>query len=586
VNFFHHLNASILYPVNVKRLFEDIALGYISPGIYNVNLTVTDDYENTSTTSIIVIVTNVQPLAQAQADTNSIFEEEAIFFDASTSWDTPSDSLSFLWDFGDGTQSSEVSPIHVYQDQGEYTVTLTATDMYGGESKDMLQITVTNIEPWIIAANVTGMYYLEKPLHFTVTADDTPMDLPGLQYIWDFGDGTIAHQQNVTYMFPEAGTFIVTVTVTDNNGASDSAEIQITITDPEISTSVSSTSPFQDETIFFNATHELDDGSYTYDWYFGDGSTNEGKNVSHTFTKVGMVTPWLIVSDGNDSTTVFLPEITVVNVAPVPALDFEKVQVIEDEPVQFHATNSTDSPSDRSKLTYTWDFDDGSSGHGIEVTHRFLDVGNYIVTLTMNDGKTTNSTNVLIGVHNLPPTAHADKSTEGKATVGEPVILDASGTTDTSSDMADLNYTWTIGNNTIYGKVIRYTFEATGEIMVTLLVRDNNGATSEDTLTFQVSKARVSENEETMNAISWILIIVMLILLGVICFLFIIKNEAQYIDVPTDEEVISVEGKIDNEMFRPKGDDQEPGIVVVTDQEVEVLDEEGKAVEVEEETQG
>jgi len=291
---------------------------YTVPGAYQVNLIVTDNYENTSRASIIVIVENVLPTAQADADPYSVFEDEPITFDGSGSWDTPSDIISFNWDFGNGTQSTEVSPVHVFQEQGDYTVTLTAIDLFGGESKAMLSISVTNIEPWIVVSNVTGMHYPGKPLHFTVAADDTSMDLPSLEYTWDFDDGTIGYEQNITHMFTEAGIFNVTVTVTDDNGASDSANILIIITDPEITTSVSDAPIYQDEKVFFDASHELDDGSFVYTWNFGDGTTEVWKDTTHTYIQSGIFSPWLIIDNGIENVTIFLQEIMVENVIPTP----------------------------------------------------------------------------------------------------------------------------------------------------------------------------------------------------------------------------------------------------------------------------
>jgi len=533
--------------------------------------------------SIAVIVENVLPTAHADADTNLAFEDEQIMFDASNSWDTPSDIVSFLWDFGDGTQTTYVSPTHAYQNEGEYEVSLTAMDMFGGESKAMLSISVTNIEPGIVETNVTGMHYPGKPLHFAVTADDTPIDVSSLEYTWDFHDGTITHEQNVIHIFQEAGIFNVTVSVTDNNGASDSANILITISNPEITTSVSSTLIFQDETVFFNAFHELDDGSFVYTWHFSDGYSAEGKNVSHPFNKVGIFTPWLMVSEGKENYTIFLPEIKVQNVVPVPVIQPDKLQVTEDETVRFNASESWDSLSDLPHITYTWDFCDDSKGAGNEVIHVFPDMGNYTVTLTVSDGKTTGTTEVQIEVQNLLPVADSGTPKERKATVGELVILDASGTIDTPSDIPELNYTWKIGNDTVYGKVVSYMFSKTGEFTVSLIVRDNNGATSKDTITFRLSKESESDDAK-MSTLNWILVVVIIVFLVVIGFLLSAKrDETLYREMKAEEEAIVVEGEIDEGSFKPKEVDLETSVEVVEGQEVEISGEEVEVVEEESE---
>jgi len=589
---------------------------YTAPGAYHVNLTVTDDYENTSTASIIVIVKNVEPVIVTGVEKNSAFEDEPIVFDASFCWDTPSDSLSFNWDFGDGVQTEESVASHAFQSEGYFMVTLTITDRHGCKNTSTHYITVTNNAPWDVSAGEDISTYVDHAVEFNGSAKDTISDIGSLKYSWDLGDGMKAMGQNVTHVYSESGVYEVNLTVTDNNGASAYAWVNVTAKDPEILVSVSSYQIFHDETVFFNASHELDDGSFVYTWHFGDGYSADEKNVSHTFNKVGIFTPLLIVNDGMENTSVFLPEITVQNVVPVPAIQADKLQVIEDETVQFHGSGSLDSPSDLSMLSYSWDFGDGSNSVGIEVIHAFSDLGNYKVVLTVNDGKNTSTTEVNIEVQNLPPVADSGTPNERKATVDEPVILDASGTTDTPSDIPELNYTWKIGNETVYGEIVSYTFSKPGEFTVTLIVRDNNGETSEDTITFQVSKESESD-DAAMNTISWILVVVIVVFLVVIGFLISVKrDEALYKELKAEEEAIVVEGEIDEEsfkpkddvtetivevdevqdvemteaevgvgegemdddMFKPKGDDQESRVEVVERQEVEVSDEDIEVV--------
>ena len=510
---------------------------YTIPGVYQVNLTVTDDYGNTSTTSIIVIVVNVDPTAQAETSTNSAFEDEEIQFDASTSWDTPSDIISFLWDFGDGTQTAYVSPIHVFQDEGNYEVSLTVMDMFGGESTTNIYISISNIEPWIVETNVDGMNYPGKPLHFTVMADDTAGDVPSLEYSWDFGDGTKAGGWNVTHVFLEAGIFDMKVTVTDDNGASDSTDIQITITDPEITTSVSSTSIFQDGSVIFNASHELDDGSFVYIWYFGDGTTALEQEASHIYSMAGIFTPRLMINDGTKNTTIFLQEIIVSNVVPIPVINVDTLLVTEDALITFNASESADSPSDQPILTYVWDFGDGSNGVGIEVTHLYSRQGVYQATMTVSDGKVTNTSQVEINVLNVCPTANAGPEKYRRAAVKTPIILDASASSGTVSDMPFLNYTWKIENESLYGKVVSYTFTSPGSFSVTLQVRDDDNCTSEDTILFLITKASEAKDEETMSALSWILVVIIVVFLAVIGFLiFSVRDEAFYREMKAEEQ--------------------------------------------------
>jgi len=551
---------------------------YTIPGVYQVNLTVTDDYDNTSTASIAVIVENVIPTAKGSADPTSIFEDEQIVFVAFGSEDTISDSISYLWDFGDSEQSDMYDPAHTYKSEGEYEVTLTVTDNYGGESSTFLYVLVSNKAPWDVSAGEDISVFIGHEVDFQGQASDTISDNGSLHYSWDLGDGMETEGQDVSHVYDQPGVYQVNLTVTDNDGASNNAVINVTVNDPEITTSISSTSIFQDEEVFFDASHEIDDGSFVYTWYFGDGSMNVWNETSHNYNRSGIFSPYLIIDTGIENVTIFLQEIVVNNVIPTPRIMPEGYHKTEDESITFHSFFSWDSISDRPYLTYVWDFGDGSNGPGNFVNHTYTQAGTYILKLTVSDGKSTNSTQVEIEVENLSPTADAGSPKERESTVGSPVLFDASHSSDTNSDLPELNYTWKIGEDRTYGKIIGYTFETSGEFTVVLEVRDNNGAVSEDTLTFEVSKSSEPDDEQTMNTISWILVVTIIVIMVVIGFLIqAMRDERLYKEMKAEEaasggeiivgvETIVVEGVIEDESFKPK-DEVHPVTVAIAEEQ-------------------
>jgi len=561
---------------------------YTVPGVYRVILTVTDDYENTSTASIIVIVQNVIPTAHADFDANSVFEDESITFDASGSWDTPSDSLTFLWDFGDGVQSDQIVISHVFQQEGYYMVTLTVTDSYGGENTSTHYITVTNMAPWDVSAGEDVSVYTNDAVVFNGSANDTISDIQSLQYSWDFGDGTKASGKGVTHAYPRSGLYEVNFIVTDNNGASAHALINVTVKDPEIKWNIVTEWDYkiigdsiisQDDILFFNASHEFDDGSFIYHWNFGNGYSEDGQNVSHNFTICGTFNPWLVVFDGLENTIVFLPEIRVGNAGPGAVVNHGSPwKVNESESVELNASGSWDSPSDMGNLVYIWDFGDGSTGHGWNVSHHYSKSGGYTVTLMVSDGKDIGLAGVLIEVQNLPPSADVGTPGERKASVGQPVIFDASGSTDTLSDLHALNYTWRIDNDTVYGKVVGYTFSKTGDFTVSLIVRDDDGATSEDTVTYHVLKESEPE-EDKMKTINWILIGIVVIFLVTIGLLLITRRGVPPEEFGEDEVAAVIESEVDYDSFKPKNGNQQPTVELTVESDVEISYDEVEVVE-------
>ncbi|AEH60073.1 S-layer-related duplication domain protein [Methanosalsum zhilinae DSM 4017] len=138
-------------------------------------------------------------------------------------------AVNYLWDFGDGTTSTDPSPTHTYEEIGTYTVTLTVTNDVGEDSAERT-ITVTEeeiLEP--VAAFTAQPQEGEAPL--TVTFTDQSEH--AVSYQWDFGDGTTSTDASPTHTYEEAGEYTVTLTVENEIGETDSAQRTITVQEPE-----------------------------------------------------------------------------------------------------------------------------------------------------------------------------------------------------------------------------------------------------------------------------------------------------------------------------------------------------------------
>lgn len=119
-----------------------------------------------------------------------------------------------LWNFGDGTNSTEQNPTHVFNAVGTYTVRLTVTG-YGGSTTMSKQIVVTSPVPF---ANFTA-----TPTSGTVPLNVTFTDLSTgniASRFWDFGDGKNSTAPNPYHVFNSVGTFTVNLTVTGPDGRS------------------------------------------------------------------------------------------------------------------------------------------------------------------------------------------------------------------------------------------------------------------------------------------------------------------------------------------------------------------------------
>ena len=154
----------------------------------------------------------------------------------------------------------------------------------------------------------------------TVTVDaSSSSDSDGSieRYEWTFGDGTTAAGESASHAFDSAGTYTVTLTVSDDAGGSDSVSKTIGVGTSNESPSASfTTSPSTsaiDETVSFDASGSTDsDGSIErYEWDFGDGTTGTGRTVTHSFESTGDYTVSLTVTDDAGATDTVAKSITV-----------------------------------------------------------------------------------------------------------------------------------------------------------------------------------------------------------------------------------------------------------------------------------
>jgi PKD repeat protein len=150
-------------------------------------------------------------------------------FDASASTDPGGTIVSYAWDFGDGTNGTGVAPSHVYPTGGTYDVTLTVTDDAGGTDTEQQQVTV-------VAPNVAPTAsFSAQATNLDVSVDGSGSSDPDgsiVSYEWSFGDGGTASGVTAGHTYAAVGTYDVTLTVTDDDGAQGSVTHPVTVTQP------------------------------------------------------------------------------------------------------------------------------------------------------------------------------------------------------------------------------------------------------------------------------------------------------------------------------------------------------------------
>ncbi len=163
---------------------------------------------------------NVAPTANFSFTTNNL---TASFVDTST--DSDGTIASWAWSFGDGGTATQQNPSHTYAAAGSYAVVLTVTDNGGATNTISKTVTVTasNVAP---TANFS---FTTNNLTANFTDSSTDSDGTIASWAWNFGDGGTSTQQNPSHTYVVGGTYTVTLTVTDNGGATNTVAKTVTV---------------------------------------------------------------------------------------------------------------------------------------------------------------------------------------------------------------------------------------------------------------------------------------------------------------------------------------------------------------------
>ena len=125
-------------------------------------------------------------------------------------------------------------------------------------------------------------------------------------YEWDFGDGESASGVQVVHTFADDGNYTVRLTVYDDEGATDSATVQVEVQNPPpvARFTFSPENPVVGEPVTFDASTSVDPATglgtnsiVSYHWAFGDGHEGTGVVVEHIYNLPGNYTVTLTIMD-------------------------------------------------------------------------------------------------------------------------------------------------------------------------------------------------------------------------------------------------------------------------------------------------
>ena len=426
---------------------------------------------------------NTPPQSDA-GDAYSGIAGEAVQFNGAGSSDTDGTIESYAWDFGDGGTAVGVAPTHIYTNAGIYTAQLTVTDNDGATGTSTAQVTITavpaNTPPQSDAGDSYSGIAGEAVQFNGAGSSDTDGTIES--YAWAFGDGATAVGVSPTHIYTNAGIYTAQLTVTDNDGGTDTSTAQVTITATE------------EYTLLSYDDFESGWGNYTSGG--GDCLRYTGGTYAHQGSAAADI-------QDNSGTASSFYHTTGMDVS-TPGYTTIKVEF------WFRAESMDNSNED-----FLVQYFDGSSWHTVASYAQGIDFQNgqfYNKSLIISESDYTFPTNMKLRFmcdasgnaddvyideirvsaagaqenNNTPPQSDAGDAYSGIA--GEAVQFNGAGSSDTDGTIE--SYAWTFGDGgTAAGVAPTHIYTEAGSYTAQLTVTDNGGDTDISTAQVSISAA-------------------------------------------------------------------------------------------------
>lgn len=294
---------------------------FLTPGLYNVKLTVTDNSGTTGEAFVEVVVTerpgNIAPVPVIIADGQLGEAPYPVNFIGDQSYDPDGTVVLYRWNFGDGTFSTTVNPRHVYTQPGNYQATLTVTDNNGTEVES---------SPFIINAAAPPIVY--PPVIESITpatgssAGGTAITIRGAHFLGvtdvifaplgdnDGPEGTILRiidDSRMTVLSPPGTGKVNIRLINREHTSSTSAKTLYTyVPGPAVVVNADPLAGYPPLTVQFSSNGSSSPyGIASYSWDFGNGDvldfgdndTSTDINPVYTFTRAGYYLVRLTITD-------------------------------------------------------------------------------------------------------------------------------------------------------------------------------------------------------------------------------------------------------------------------------------------------
>jgi PKD repeat protein len=298
------------------------------------------------------------------------FTEDKICLPATVTFSDQSiNALEWLWDFGDGSQSIDKNPIHVYSVHPTKDVTLQIKNANGCIS----QVT-KSLNTFFKPDFSVDKYNICIPDQITFRSNT----LNAIDWFWDFGDGKTSSSENPIHTYDQQGEYSVKLITQSASGCYDTLVQENVINAMDVKAHfVANVAEGTCAPILVDFENQSS-GATKYEWNFGDGSTNERKDPFHVYTMVGHFDVRLVASNDHGCSNEFSINNLVTTNGPQANFSISDSIVCDPSMIQF-------SDMSESAIKWEWFFGDGTSSDTQNPEHQYAKAGSYIVSLMATD---------------------------------------------------------------------------------------------------------------------------------------------------------------------------------------------------------
>ncbi len=528
--------AAITTPANVTT-----GISALQQGVYVFSLKVTDNSGASNLDSIAVTVnpaSNIPPVANAGTSKSVILPVNSTSLDGSLSSDPDGSIVSYSWAQLSGpstatvTGGTQVVATAANLVAGLYTFELTVTDNQGATAKASVKISVVSsgIQPPV--ANAGADQTITLPTN-SVTIDGSGSSASSgtiISYTWTEKSGpsivSLANTSTNTLNNLQAGVYIFILKVTDNNAATGSDSVKITV-NPAVNQApvadagagISLTLPANSTTLDGTKSFDPDGTISTYTWIRISGPNNPATSGANTATLnvsglvAGQYIYQLTVTDNSGASSSARVKIIVMGAANIPPLaNAGPNQSITAPANSVNLDGSASTDPDGTITAYSWVTVSGPGSVTINNSNTAtpsvtgLQIGVYIFELTVTDNGGATAANQVTVIVN-PKTIVPNQSPVANAGSNQTIVLpqnslSLNGTSSFDPDGTIAGYNWTqlsgpstaviAGGNTSTPAVSKL---VVGQYVFQLVVTDNNGATNNDQVAITVNPAVAKVNQ-------------------------------------------------------------------------------------------